>query len=44
MDASDVIFVLLVCGWALWSNRSIHSTSVRRSMARRKNSSFLARF
>ena len=44
MNISDVILIVLIVGWALWSNRSIHSTSVRRSMARRKNSGILARF
>jgi hypothetical protein len=31
-------------GWALWANRSIHASSVPRSMARRKSSRFLAWF
>lgn len=44
MSASDVILIVLVVGWALWANRGIHTSSVRRSMARRKNSWISARF
>jgi hypothetical protein len=40
----DVLLIAILAGWALWANRDIHTSSVRRSMARRKKSWFSAWF